>query len=248
MGTATATTTTMGCMASDSKDSKDNLKDKNVWQGLPYEVCGEITVCTEEGHQGIVLADGSAPGQHGGVTFKDDLDNDGKVKIKFDFELGEKSEGICLQILDSKAEGHCDPGVWADGLGYDGRAGGVLAIAFQNGGFGSKRGICLKYKAEEQACVDKVSAKDICFEGHCCAKIKLEKEDNADSNKEELKISLDFENTRKTDAGGTSTQHVTLAFTIVGDTPDHLKISITGATGADADRVVIKDLKLKGDF
>merc|ERR1712086_402087 len=169
---------------------------------------------------------------NGGITFTDDIENDGKAKVKFDFELGEKAEGICVAILDSKVEGHREPGTWGKGLGYDGRAGAVLAVAFQNGGFGSKRGICCKLGDKELACMDKAGDVDICFEGKCEATIKLEKEeDSKDDNKEKLTLKIEFEN----DKAGVKQKL-------------NFKLNITGATGEHADKVLVKDLQMKGDF
>ena len=115
---------------------------------------------------------------------------------------------------------------------------------FQNGGFGSKRGICCKLGDKELACIDKAGDVDICFEGKCEAKIKLEKEeDSKDDNKEKLTLKIEFENGK---AG--VKQKLNFKLKITGDTPDHLKIAITGATGEHADKVLVKDLQMKGEF
>ena len=86
--------------------------NRHKFKGLDFELCGDVKVSEDD----VTLADGEKPEQHGGITFTDDIENDGKAKVKFDFELGEKAEGICIAILDSKAEGHREPGTWGKGL------------------------------------------------------------------------------------------------------------------------------------
>ena len=133
------------------------------------------------------------------------------------------------------------------GLGYDGRKGAVAAIAFQNGNFASKKGIAFKYKDEEKLCVSELSGKQIKFSGDCEAKISLEKDSNKDKNKEELEIKLKFTSTTK-EGSRTSKATVEMGCKIKGNTPDHLKIAISGCSASKPNKIMIKDLKLKGDF